>query len=64
MLTKAVGQMIPVSMAAGVLGVSRQRVYELIRTGRLGWVKMEKTVMVNAKSVDDYLSDRRKRNES
>jgi excisionase family DNA binding protein len=39
-------------MAAKLLGVSRQRVYELIRQGVLTWCKLEHTVLVGRGSID------------
>jgi len=32
--------------------VSRQRVYELIKLGALGWKKVDGTVLVSAKTVE------------
>lgn len=45
------GKWIPVSVAAKMLKVSRQRVYELIRNGQLSWCKMGCTVLVGRDSV-------------
>ena len=38
-------------MAARELGVSRQRVYELIRNGGLAWCKMGSLVLVGRASI-------------
>ena len=45
-------QWIPVRTVAKRLGVSRQRVYELIKLGALGWKKVDGTVLVSAKTVE------------
>jgi len=42
---------IPVTMAARMLGVSTQRVYELIRVGGLTWMKADKTILVGYDSI-------------
>jgi len=42
---------IPVRMAAKILEVSTQRIYELISQGKLGWRKIEKTIQVSGLSV-------------
>jgi ArsR family metal-binding transcriptional regulator len=42
---------IPVRMAAKILEVSTQRIYELISQGKLGWRKLEKTIQVSGLSV-------------
>jgi hypothetical protein len=42
---------IPVSAAGKMLGVSRQRVYQLIDQGVLLSMKVDKTVLVSHKSV-------------
>jgi len=42
---------IPVRMAAKILQVSTQRIYELISEGKLGWRKIEGTVQVSGLSV-------------
>jgi excisionase family DNA binding protein len=45
-------QWVPVALAARELGVSRQRVYELIRNGGLAWCKMGLLVLVGRASID------------
>jgi excisionase family DNA binding protein len=42
---------VPVSHVARVLGVSRQRVYQLIRSGRLAAVVINGRVLVSVDSV-------------
>jgi len=46
---------IPVKMAAVMLGVSRQRVYDLAKRGALGWVKAHGTVLIARRSVEDRM---------
>jgi len=43
---------IPVATVAKRLGVSRQRVYDLIKLGELGWRKVDGTVLVSTKTVE------------
>lgn len=43
---------IPVSAAAKALGVSKQRVYQLVGEGLLVAVKVDRTWLVSARSVD------------
>lgn len=57
-------QWVPVAVAASRLGVSRQRVYELIKTGGLSWCKMGSLVLVGAKSIQMRLLVKGKADES
>ena len=43
---------IPVSAAAKMLRVSRQRVYQLIANGSLVWMKVDASVLVSHRSVE------------
>lgn len=54
---------IPVSVAAKRLSVSRQRVYELINKGRIGWRKVGSTILVSTSSIDERLERRTSENE-
>lgn len=58
------GMWIPVKTAARMLGVSRQRVYELIRQGGLAWCKMDNTVLVGRSSVEERISRKDLKNAS
>jgi excisionase family DNA binding protein len=42
---------IPVSVAAKMLKVSRQRVYELVALGEIGWQKLGNTILISKESV-------------
>lgn len=54
---------VPVLTVAHLLGVTRQRVYELIKRGKLRAVHMDKHVYVDISSVRDRLDEvSRKRN--
>ena len=44
---------IPVSTAAKTLGVSTKRVYQIIDAGGMVSMKVDSTVLVSARSVDD-----------
>lgn len=54
------GMLIPASMAAKVLGVSRQRVHDLIKEGRLENVEMNGHNFITEASVVDYAKSERK----
>jgi len=58
------GMWIPVRTASKMLGVSRQRIYELIKLGGLAWCKMDGTVLVGRNSVETRMEQRRLKNES
>lgn len=46
--------------AARRLGVSRQRVYQLTREGKISWRKMDGLVLINGTSVEDRVRARGK----
>jgi len=54
---------LPVSEVRKMLGVSRQRVYELIGVGRIASVKMGLTVMVSRETVERYIAERKGRSQ-
>ena len=47
---------VPVRYAVTVLGISRQRVYRLIKLGRLTSRTVEGTVLINDKSIEARLA--------
>ena len=46
------GKWITVKHAARLLGVSKQRVYSLVKSGHLGWMKMDGFVLVTMATVE------------
>jgi excisionase family DNA binding protein len=42
---------VPVAEAAAQLGISRQRVYELVREGKLGYVRSGRTILISAQAI-------------
>jgi hypothetical protein len=48
---------VPVSTARRLLGVSRQRVYQLVELGRLASMEMDGTVLIGAASIRTRLSE-------
>jgi excisionase family DNA binding protein len=51
---------VPSGTAARLMGVSRQRVYALIKSGRLTAIQMDGRNMVSRESVDLYIYKRAK----
>lgn len=59
-LTEKHGMLMPVRFAARILGVSVQRVYDLMNEDRLGFVKADGKIFVTGDSVTAYAKSERK----
>jgi excisionase family DNA binding protein len=59
MTTETLVRWLPVCVAAKMLNVSRQRVYELVRDGQLGWQRLGKTILISKRSIDERIERRK-----
>jgi len=60
-LQRLAGLLEPVPDAAQMLGVSRQRVLQLIEAGRLEAVKLGRDYFISSLSLQEYLDERTNR---
>jgi len=58
--SKEHGALLPVGIVVGLLGVCRQRVYDLIEEGKLQSFKVHGHVMVSEKSIEEWCRTERK----
>ena len=59
MTTEMLVRWLPVCVAKAMLGVSRQRVYELVRDGQLGWQRLGNTILISKRSIDERIERRK-----
>ena len=59
MATEMLVRWVPVCVAKQMLGVSRQRVYELVRNGQLGWQRLGNTILITKRSIDERIERRK-----
>ena len=50
-------RLLRVEEAARLLGISRSKVYELIQSGRLRSVHIDRSVRVSLKALDEFIQD-------
>lgn len=57
---------VPVSVAAKMMGLSKQRIYQLIQEQRLTWVNLGGVYLIAKTSIDDFiiLRDHRRGNDA
>lgn len=49
---------LPVSSIAEIVGCSRQRIHQLVRSRRLESRLLNRTTLISVKSLDDYLKEK------
>jgi len=59
MMTEMLVRWLPVCVARKMLGVSRQRVYELVNEGQLGWQRLGNTILISKRSIDERIERRK-----
>ena len=47
---------VPTAVARKMLGVSKQRVYQLVKDGKLASCRMEGVLMISSQSIEDRIS--------